>query len=72
MGGGTHGCLREVPSWRCGPGSGSAVEEWSSERERVLTVEELFDEVYVGEDHSPAAVALEVQSVEGLSARARG
>lgn len=38
----------------------------------VLTVEELFDEVYVGEDHSPAAVALEVQSVEGLSARARG
>ena len=32
-------------------------------------MEELFDEVYVGEDHTPAAVALEGQSVEGLSAR---
>lgn len=41
-------------------------------RQCALTVEELLDEVYVGEDHPPAAVALEGESVEGLSAGAGG
>jgi len=30
-------------------------------------VEELLDEVYVGEDHPSAAIALEVEFCEGLS-----
>jgi hypothetical protein len=30
-------------------------------------MQELFDEVYVGEDHAPAAVSFELQFVEGVT-----
>ena len=46
---------------RDGPGDGR-------EREKERTVEELLDEVDVGEDHAAAAVALEPETIERLAA----
>ena len=34
---------------------------------RTVVMQELFDEVYMGEDHAPTAVSFELQFIKGFT-----
>lgn len=52
-----------------GKGKISLEERKEGTQRRRRTVQELLDQVDVSEDHTAAAIALEVKAVEGFSAR---
>jgi hypothetical protein len=39
---------------------------------RTVVMQELFDEVYMGEDHTPTAVSFKLQFIKGITREPRG
>jgi hypothetical protein len=38
---------------------------------RTVVMQELFDEVYMGEDHTPTAVSFKLQFIKGVTRQTR-
>jgi hypothetical protein len=62
--------LRSLHSWQEKKNSQDGMDNLAVET-RTVVMQELFDEVYMGEDHTPTAVSFKLQFIKGVTRQTR-